>query len=332
MHNEDLIKYFFKFYNENFYTDLYLPKYKPIEGTQSKDKYINSTIALFTSNHDFKINTQEIKKIYSHIVDKDTVISLDNNLILKELYRILLHLFQYDICLQLDRDKEYQAIKFTSIYKNKNKLKKEVKDLKTVVLKPYIENTNEVSFYWKLYFLYYKDREVFDHFLNMIALHDLELMKINEVDLEYMHYIKKAVGDFSSQQSMPKDIVKSAGIIIYYHLRKFLKVSNKKALDIADYLIKEFYNEQFSHENLTKNIYIRSLVGGIPIFGSTENVYPSVSKRKFIQHLIEKDMDFGIDDKDVIDNSFESMFNNTHITYLFKYPVEFFYKNEKYSS
>jgi hypothetical protein len=323
--------------SDEYYIDLYLPDFKVATGVDlsNRDKLIENTITVYKKHHkDF--DSDRIKKInddLQEIVKKDTVIYLDNTLIYKELYKILLHI---DLTfgaekLLLDPKYPYGFAKIQSDMRIVNRFRSKQKD--NLVGDFRLHNRREPRLKYWLLTLYHHNPALVKFFLHNFLLVDIDKLKcFHEADEEINDIILKDMEYFLMQHTTISAVLKSLGILLYYELINFLKYSYDDAEVRMKSIIYKLFNDTVSSHEFRRNVYLKSSLGFLPIFGASKQSYMITEDKNFIKKkLLSDPIGFYNINSEHFNLFFDSFMKNPHIHFLQKYPVEFFRKNPKYS-
>ena len=329
-----------KEYAETYRFDYYIPIYKPVEGINlsQMEKYVDSTIQVYQRHHpDFSLPDAArscILELFQEPKAINKFVSFDQTLILPELYKILGHIDSTRQCLKFIADpsqypKNYLA-KIQSDMKEIESLRNHHR--KNIIGITRLADPTESRLRYWLATLYYKNRTLTNFFLHVMLLADLEKLAILEKDAKNKAHIENILEFFLIQHTEPSAVMKSLGILLYYEIFAFLKLSHRKAGEYTQNIIYEIFEADINMNEFQRHIFIKSSVGWWPIFGAAKKSPSLEDDRSFIRKTLSKELrESIIFDEKIFDEIFRHMIKKPHIQFLQKYPGEFFRINPKYS-
>ncbi len=338
LNNSELVKSLKK----NYYDDLYIENYTYPINIYFTAEIIKNTIDVYIDNHpNFNYNT--VKQIpehcFQHIVKHDKVISINENIIYKELYKILYLIHNTFNSLDFIKNKRYPKKHFAYIQSDKKRLKGAIRSHKNMVVNnSSLSEKGELRVNWYFYSLFKKNKDLTRLFLNMITIADIT--KSSFFHKESSDTLAKVLHFFNDkliQQTTPKTVIKSLGILLHYEFKNYLKIKDTKSKELISELISYIFNtDSPNDEEFNNYIYISSTLSFIPIFGATDiNLYPT-HKREEIKRTFKKFLK-EINYKNNVSNfqlslMIKEALEQSHMTYLQKYPMELLRINPKYST
>lgn len=337
---KDFINDLLKAISKDYILDLYLFRYLIPNGVKSQEFYVDNTINLYFDYHE-TLNSNffnKVKNVFIQIVKNDKIIELDNKIILKELYKILYLIDVTNELLDFISQPSYPKKYFASYQSDKREINRQKKKHKGMIVKakaPLIYK-GEHRVNWWFNDMFEKNQKVVKFYLHAFTLMDLE--KCNFIKKEKEELQELFINFLESkliQKTTDKDILKSLAILLHSELRHFLKIQDMKAKEFTREILEHLFDYTPNDEEFNKTIYFRSSIKFMPIFGARKTTFYTENEKGFIKKNIYKELslrekiNFNHEDFNLI---FDNYIKNPHIQFLYKYPVEFFRKNPKYST
>jgi len=321
--------------SDDYYMDLYLPAYTPVTGIDlsKRKELMENTIKTYKKHHEY-FEDHRIKLIINdllEIVKKDKIISFDDTLIYKELYKVLFHLDQtFEAQKLLNNPNEYPT-GFAKIQTDMKKIKTfRSHNKKNLVGNFRLADRKESRLKYWLTTLYFHNKPLTKFFLHIFLLADLAKISALYEDEEASKIILEDLDYFLMQQTTIGAVVKSFSILLYKEMTRYLDINYKHAEIHTQSIVYKLFKETVNDNEFEKHIILKSSLGFFPIFGSAKKSNLKGEEERFIKRQLLKDM-IPIDTKH-FDIFFDTFMKNPHIQYLAKYPVELFHQNPKYSS
>lgn len=135
----------------------------------------------------------------------------------------------------------------------------------------------------------------------------------------------------TNQHTTAKNLIKSYAILIYYELKIYFKFNHTQSLKLTQEIFDKVFNEHtINMEEFNQQIYIQSFFNNKIVFGAKrgKNSHFAQNELLFIKNRFIKDFPIYV----IYNQYIENFINNLHIQILRKYPLEFFRKNQKYST
>jgi hypothetical protein len=321
--------------SDDYYMDLYLPAYTPVTGIDlsKRKELIENTIKTYKKHHEC-FEDQRIKLIIDdlfEIVKKDEVVSFDNTLIYKELYKILFHFDQTFEAQKLLNDPKLYPVSFAKIQTDLKKVNSfRSHNKKNLVGSCRLVNRKESRLKYWLTTLYFHNRPLTKFFLHIFLLADLAKVSALYEDEEASKIILEDLDYFLMQQTTIGAVIKSLSILLYKEMNHCLDIDTKHAEIHTQSIIYILFKETVNDNEFEKHIILKSSLGFFPIFGSAKKSNLKGEEERFIKRQLLKDM-IPIDTRH-FDIFFDTFMKKPHIQYLAKYPVELFRQNPKYFS
>lgn len=328
--------------NKNYIQDLYLENYTyPIDIHYKKD-IINNTLNFYLKYHPtFNINAfnQLSLSTLEEIIKHDKVIKIENQIIYKELYKIIWLINITFEALKFINQSNYPKKYFADIQSDKKKVTREKNRYKNIIISNNaISSKGELRVNWYFYTLFKKNKDLLKFFLNIYTLTDITKASLLYTENEdTVTKILKFFNDKLIQKTTPKALIKNLGILLHYEFKNYLKVKDTKSKELISEIIPYVFDEESPNDEEFNNyIYLSSTLSFLPIFGSSKkNPYP-VNKQKQIKSMFIKILKSENPKTRINHSSFTSeikgLLESSHIIFLQKYPLEFFRINPKYSS
>ena len=326
--------------SEDYKFDLYEQRFIVSKGVRTSKYYINDTIELYSHYNDELDENflNAVKSTLEDIVKNDIVISLDDKIILKELYKIIFLINSTNKALDFISSKNYPKKFLAGYQSDKKEIAKEAKKHKGMIVNSRVNiiSKGEHRLNWWFHHILNMNPKLTKYYLNMFTLIDLE--KCTFIEKEDEKVIEKFFNFLNSktvQMTTENAILKNLSILLYDELKYFLKIEEKNIEPLITELMFKLYNYKPNYEEFNKVIYLRSTINYFPIFGAKRNTEFDKKEKNFIRSNILKDAELN-NIKDFYYKSFdmtmELLFKKPHTQFLLKYPVEFFRKNPKYST
>jgi len=322
---------------EEYYFDLFINDFTSVTGTKAKEFYIEATIDYHCKNNT-KTNKEKLNRIKPQLKEFskfDTLISINNKIILKETYTLIFHLHQTKDILSLLKSSAYPKKYFAQYNQDIQEVKREAKRFKKIVIKSRtpLLNKEEMTFKWKMLTLYETDKHMFEYFLNSLVLSDLNKMAdVYKVAAHKLTIILDMLSYMTTQKTTPQSILKSIGIILYYKMKCQLFMGRTVSEHLAKSIVENFFNESFSESNINSKIYTRSIVNGLPIFGAKrKSHYTPKHKNIIVENFLKTYKNINNDSNELYDLINKSI-DSPQLQHIQKYPIEFFKINPKYQN
>ena len=326
--------------SKDYILDLHQFRYIIPSGVKSPEYYINNTFDLYFEYHK-TLNPNffnKVKNVLIEIVKNDKIIELDNRIILKELYKIIFLIDSTNQLLDFIFQPSYPKKYFASYQSDKREINREKKRHKNMIVKAKVPLTykGEHRVNWWFNDMFAKNQKVVKFYLHVFTLIDLEkcdfIKKENEeLQLQVINFLESKL----IQRTTDKDIYKSLAILLHTELKDFLKIQDMKAKEYVTEILEKLFYYTPNDEEFNKTIYFRSSIKFMPIFGAKRNSHFNKNEKEFIKKTMYKELTLREKIKfnhKEFNFMFESYIKNPHILFLYKYPVEFFRKNPKYST
>lgn len=326
---------------ESYKFDLYEQKFIMPTGIKSQKNYIDNTLITYKNYHkEFNFYfLNAVKNTLYDIVKNDIVISLDNKIILKELYKIIFLIDSTNRIINFISRKNYPKKYFADYQSDSKEIKRVMKSHKGMIVnsRTKLISKGEHRINWWFHNILNKNKKLTKFYLNMITMIDFErctfLENEDEVVVErFFNFVDSKIVQIVTSNV----VLKSLSILLYHQLKDYLKIKKKDDLELyVSILMEELYNYTPNFEEFNRIIYLRSTVNYFPIFGAKRTSEFNKKEKEFIRANILKDRklnkkkDF---DYKGFDISLELIFKKPHSQFLLKYPVEFFRRNPKYST
>lgn len=329
---------------EHYYYDLYHFKIKPIEGTQKSKKSLleklDATYNLFYEHHGIRHrdNLNELKKILIDIAQKDHQVLFDNEIILRETYKIIALIKRHLEAMDLLADPRYYQRGTVSFEYSKKKLLSERDKYKYMIVKPRIilVHKGEMRVNWFLLEMFRRDKKkhLIKLYLYLISICDIEKFKLFYEETQHVKDVMKIIENYLIQQTTPDALVKSLAIVLYHEFKRFLKIKQDDAEVLTKRIIETLFNQTVNMHEFDRYVYLKSNIYYLPVFGATKtNPYSEENQaffQKSIEHELTQQMDVDITGID-LKGMTEDFLKTSYIQFLQKYPRELFVKNSKYS-
>ena len=328
---------------EDYYDDLYLPKYKPspLQKIKNYKFHIDNTINFYClhNTHFDKDILNELDNALLTIAKKDHLILINGLNILYELYRAIWLIDVTQLIIKIIDTPEYEKSNFAKFNQDNREVHRESNHYKRLIVKPKrpLSSKKESRFKWYLLKMYHYDKKLFNVVFHSLILCDIaKVADIYTMSDDEAEIAFGSLNFFMNQKTNQKDVIKSLGILLYQIFRHLLKMKDTKSKILSVEIIQYLFDKGFNDEEVNKAIYIRSVVAWFPIFGAKRK--PQVFNEKEINFIRKQFIKFERlnKPKEQIDvSSFHKMIqiyiDYPHLVYLNKYPVEFLRINSKYS-
>lgn len=299
-------------------------KYAP-KSIQKAQEHIDNTIDLFAKHQNFdKRFFNSIKSIFRKLIKNDVLVYLDEQLVLKELYKILLFIKKTNDFLDFKDTKEYNN-KFFVKHNNKLKILKSMKLNKSQVLNQELFNLGEQRINWHYKSMYLKNKNLTIFYSYMFSLIDLDDLKLDYNLNSKIELVKFHVNNLLVFNTNENDILKSLSIYLYFQFKFYLKQKNNYSKELTQEILFNLFNYTPNFEEFDKTIYIKSMILDTPIFGAKKEDHFNIHEKQFLIKNLSNELPFF--DKRTSEYLVKEFLKYSHISYLQKYPVELFLKN-----
>lgn len=337
---KDFINELLNSISKDYIFDLYKPRYFTPKGVKSPEFYVENTINLYFEYHN-SLNSNffnKVKNIFKQISANDKIIDLNDKIILLELYKIMFLIDYTNQLLDFISQPSYPKKYFASYQSDKREINRQKKKHKGMIVKPktILVYKGEHRVNWWFNEMFEKNQKVVKFYLHAFTLMDLEKCNFikrekEEIQEIFMNFLESKL----IQRTTDKDILKSLAILLHSELRYFLKIQDTKAKEFTREILEYLFDYTPNDEEFNKTIYFRSSIKFMPIFGAKDTSHYLKLEKEFIKKTIYKELSLrekiNFNHKE-FNLMFESYIKNPHILFLYKYPVEFFRKNPKYST
>jgi len=330
--------------SKHYLYDLYIENYTYPTNIYKTDDRIKNTFEFYSFHHpDFNIKILDklSYNVLEIIVKNDKTIKLDNHVIFKELYKIILLIDQTFITLNKLKSSKYPNQYFAHMQSDKKAVRQEKRHLKYMRYKSnsFISSHKEVKANLYFYTMYEKNPLLTKFFLNVFVIQDMIRLTDfqNETDISKLIFITDFFNYYLIQKTTPKAIIKSLGILLHYEFKTFLGIKDTTSKELIAELIPYIFDCETPNDyEFNKHILLNCTLDKFPIFtASKKSPITQTSNKQLLKMInkIFKDLKIkGFVSDSLKATMLDSYLTQSHIQFLYKYPVEFFRINPKYSS
>lgn len=326
----------FKTLSQEYYFDMHIPNYKVINERFNLEQKIQNTKELYCKYHP-NFDIKSFNKVPMHflkeIVKNDSVIYLDDTLILKELYKIIYLIDMTNNINDFIKTKKYER----HLKANKNITTQMNSHRKYLLVgSSPISYRGEHRLNWHFLNNFKKEKKITKFFLEAMVLKDIEKISgFYEMDEDKIIQILTFYENRLIQRTNQKAVLKSLGILLHYEFKYYLNIGDNDSQKLVVDIMSNIYDTKVNDDEFNRKIYLASTVSFNPIFAAKKNNHFLNKEKTIIRNLLIKDMriqnpKMKIDYK-VIDMFLEQHLKTQHLDYLGKYPSELLKINEKYS-
>ena len=290
-----------------------------------KEECFGSTINTFCSIHDVdKKFFSTIKPILKKFIKHDKLINVENKIVCKEIYKMLFLINQTDKLLDFHSSVEYHK-KFFIKYNTKAKIRKNMQIHKSQVINKEVMNLGEHRLNWYFKSMYLRNKNIALFYSYLFTLIGIDEVKIKDTNFKSkIELVKFHTNKLLTSNTNENDILKNLSILLYFQFKSYFKIRINQCKEYTQEIMFNLFNYDVNFEEFNKNVYLKSMINNIPIFGAKKEKHFNENEEKLILKNLSKA--FPMFDNKTAKSMVKIFLKHSYINSLQKYPVELFSK------